>query len=471
MPTQEYRTSLLDFCAYYSIEYDPNDLKTNKKTLKTLGKNNLAPISNNPAANSYFDALSTALTLYVQKRMEVGNLHAYDIFSGDNHKSIYLSEFIIAFELMMQDKFKSDFSDGKELRDRKPFEGMAFENVARGALGRINERFGKSLSSVWADNIIDNVNVMYDLINLSNTSMEELRNANVKNLDSTDCDNIKNIVTAKKAMENVRAKRGFFWPILPWNWSRNSEEKAFLNKLTDTLDLYKRNGLSDDLLAEIMGNDNRMILSGVQEETEDDITAYNKLGENDKPWIIESYANNSQPANDEIDIQAFFKPGYIPNIKKLEKENEIAKKAEISLNNAIAKNTEKSLNNAIEAKNKGDAEAIKRENAEAVKRDKSFIIAREVFKNNYKRLKEVTAIKKEKRADHINFYGEIYKMQDANWMEKHPDYVAPEIPENLEEPKIPIDLSSEFLSKENSKSSEKVQEAPPVSNELKNNNF
>ena len=110
----------------------------------------------------------------------------------------------------MQDKFKSDFSDGKELRDRKPFEGMAFENVARGALGRINERFGKSLSSVWADNIIDNVNVMYDLINLSNTSMENLRNANVKNLDSTDCDNIKNIVTAKKAMENVIAKRGFF---------------------------------------------------------------------------------------------------------------------------------------------------------------------------------------------------------------------------------------------------------------------
>jgi hypothetical protein len=56
-------------------------------------------------------------------------------------------------------------------------------------------------------------------------------------------------------------------------------------------------------------------------------------------------------------------------------------------------------------------------------------------------------------------------------MEKHPDYVAPEIPENLEESKIPIDLSSEFLSKENCKSSEKVQEAPPVSNELKNNNF
>ncbi len=466
MPTKEYTDSLSNFCGYYNIDYNPNDLKTNRKILKTLGKNNLAPISNNPAANSYFDALSTALTLYVQKRIEVGNLHAYDIFSGDNHKSIYLSDFIIAFELMMQDKFKSDFSDGKELRDRKPFEGMAFENVARGALGRINERFGKSLSSVWADNIIDNVNVMYDLINLSNTSMENLRNANVKNLDSTDCDNIKNIVTAKKAMENVRAKRGFFWPILPWNWSRNSEEKAFLNKLTDTLKLYKRNGLSDDLLESIMGNDNRMILSGVQEETEDDIAAYNKRGENDKPWIKEDYADNNQPVNEEIDIQAFFKPGYIPNINNLKKENEIAKKAEISLSNAIAKNTEKSLNDAIEAKNKGDAEAIKRENAEAVKRDKSFIIAREVFKNNYKRLKEVTAIKEEKRAEHMNFYGEIYKMQDADWMEKHPDYVAPEIPENLEEPKIQVDLSSVFVHKENGKSSEKVQEVPSVSNEL-----
>lgn len=453
MPTKEYTDSLSNFCGYYNIDYDPNDLKTNKKILKTLGKNNLAPISNNPAANSYFDALSTALTLYVQKRMEVGNLHAYDIFSGDNHKSIYLSDFIIAFELMMQDKFKSDFSDGKELRDRKPFEGMAFENVARSALGRIRERFGKSLSSVWADNIIDNVNVMYDLIDLSNTSMENLRNANVKNLDSTDCDNIKNIVTAKKAMENVRAKRGFFWPILPWNWSRNSEEKAFLNKLTDTLDLYKRNGLSDNLLAEIMGNDNRMILSGVQEETEEDIAAYNERSENDKPWIPEIYADNSQPANDEIDIQAFFKPGYIPNINNLKKENEIAKNAEISLNNAIA-----------------GAEIIK-EDAESVKRDKSFKMAREVFRNNYNRLKEVTSIKEEKRAEHMNFYNEIYKAQDEGWMEKHPDYVAPEIPENLEEPKIPIDLSSEFLSKENGKSSEKVQEAPPVSNELKNNNF
>lgn len=449
MPTQEYRTSLLDFCAYYSIEYDPNDLKTNKKTLKTLGKNNLAPISNNPAANSYFDALSAALTLYVQKKVEVGKTHAYDTFYNDNHKNIYLSEFIIAFELMMQDKFKSDFSDGKELRDRKPFEGMAFEDVARGALGRIRERFDKSLSSVWADNIVDNVNVMYDLINLSNTSMEKLKNANVRNLDYADCDNIKNIVTAKKAMENVRAKRGFFWAILPWNWSRNSEEKAFLKKLTDTLDLYKRNGLSDDLLKEIMGNDNRMILNGVQEETEENINEYRLLSENDKPWIIESYADNSQPANDEIDIQAFFKPGYIPNINNLKKEEEIAKKAEISLNNAIA-----------------GAEIIK-EDAESVKRDKSFKMVREVFRNNYNRLKEVTSIKEEKRASYMNFYGDIYKAQDEGWMEKHPDYVAPEIPENLEEPKVQIDLSSVFVHKENGKSSEKVQEVPSASNELK----
>ena len=466
MPTKEYTNSLLDFCSCYNIDYDPNDLKTNKKILKTLGKNNLAPISNNPAANSYFDALTSALTLYVQKRIEVGDLRAYDIFSDDSRKSVYLSDFIIAFELMMQDKFKSDFSDGKELRDRKPFEGMAFEDVARGALGRINERFGKSLSSVWADNIIDNVNVMYDLINLSNTSMEKLKNANVRNLDYADCDNIKNIVTAKKAMENVRAKRGSFWAILPWNWSRNSEEKAFLKKLTDTLDLYKRNGLSDDLLKEIMGNDDRMILNGVREETEENIKEYSLLNENDKPWIIESYADNSQPANDEIDIQAFFKPGYIPNINNLKKEEEIAKNAEISLNNAIAKNTEKSLNNAIEAKNKGDVEALKRENAEAVKRDKSFIMAQEVFKNNYKRLQEVTAIKEEKRAEHMNFYSDIYKVQDEAWKETHPDYVAPEIPENLEEPKIQVDLSSVFVHKENGKSSEKVHEAPSVSNEL-----
>lgn len=453
MPTQEYRTSLLDFCAYYSIEYDPNDLKTNKKILKTLGKNNLAPISNNPAANGYFDALSAALTLYVQKKVEVGKTHAYDTFYNDNHKNIYLSEFIIAFELMMQDKFKSDFSDGKELRDRKPFEGMAFEDVARGALGRIRERFDKSLSSVWADNIVDNVNVMHDLINLSNTSMEKLKNANVRNLDYTDRNNIKNIVTAKKAMENVRAKRGLFWAVLPWNWSRNSEEKAFLNKLTDTLELYKRNGLSDNLLEEIMGNDNRMILNGVQEETEENINEYRLLSENDKPWIIESYADNSQPANDEIDIQAFFKPGYIPNIKKLEKENEIAKKAEISLNNAIA-----------------GAEIIK-EDAESVKRDKSFKMVREVFRNNYNRLKEVTSIKEEKRAGHMNFYSDIYKVQDEAWKEKHPDYVAPEIPENLEEPKIQVDLSSVFVHKENGKSSEKINEASSASNELKNNKF
>lgn len=449
MPTKEYTNSLLDFCSCYNIDYDPNDLKTNKKILKTLGKNNLAPISNNPAANSYFDALTSALTLYVQKRIEVGDLRAYDVFSDDSRKSVYLSDFIIAFELMMQDKFKSDFSDGKELRDRKHFEGMAFEDVARGALGRINERFGKSLSSVWADNIIDNVNVMYDLIDLSNTSMEKLKNANVRNLDYADCDNIKNIVTAKKAMENVRAKRGSFWAILPWNWSRNSEEKAFLKKLTDTLDLYKRNGLSDDLLEEIMGNDNRMILNGVQEETEEDIAAYNERSENDKPWIPEIYADNSQPANDEIDIQAFFKPGYIPNINNLKKEEEIAKNAEKSLNNAIA-----------------GAEIIK-EDAESVKRDKSFKMVREVFRNNYNRLKEVTSIKEDKRAEHMNFYSEIYKAQDEGWMEKHPDYVAPEIPENLEEPKSQVDLTSVFVHKENGKSSEKVQEAPPVSKELK----
>ena len=42
-----------------------------------------------------------------------------------------------------------------------------------------------------------------------------------------------------------------------------------------------------------------------------------------------------------------------------------------------------------------------------------------------------------------------------------------QVSENLEEPKIQIDLSSVFVHKENGKSSEKVQEAPSVSKELK----
>ena len=66
----------------------------------------------------------------------------------------------------------------------------------------------------------------------------------------------------------------------------------------------------------------------------------------------------------------------------------------------------------------------------------------------------------------MNFYNEIYKAQDEGWMEKHPDYVAPEIPENLEEPKIQVDLTSVFVHKENGKSSEKVLEEPSESKEL-----
>jgi hypothetical protein len=162
MATKEYSDSLRDFCAYYEIDFDPEDLKANKKTLKTLGKENLAPISNNEAANRYFDALTAALTLYTQKSIGVGRVSAYQTFGDERHLNISIHDFIREFELTMQDKFASDLEEGKDtLRDRKPFEGLKFEDVARGAMNRISGKFNKSLANVWASNIVDDKNVIF----------------------------------------------------------------------------------------------------------------------------------------------------------------------------------------------------------------------------------------------------------------------------------------------------------------------
>ena len=451
MPTKAYSDSLRDFCAYYEIDFAPEDLKANKKILKTLGKENLAPISNNEAANRYFDALTAALTLYTQKKIGVGSVSAYQTFGEERHLNISIHDFIREFELTMQDKFASDREEGKDtLRDRKPFEGLKFEDVARGAMNRISGKFNKSLANVWASNIVDDKNVMYDLIDYTNNSMDKLKNARVNNLSDIDCMHIKSIVTAKKAMVKVREGRSGWWALAPWNWSRNSEEKRFLNKLSDTLELYKKNGLSDELISNIMENDNQSILRGVSEEYEECIEDYKTRDPYDRPWIKEEDIPVQENNDKEIELQDFFKLGYIPNINNLEKENELAQKAEQSLNATIESDS-----------------IIKGNSKEAEERKKSYQMAREVFTNNYQRLKDITSQKEENRANNINFLSQIYKVQDETWMEQHPDYVAPEISEIADNSKVQVDLSDVFNHKEHDKSSEKIQEVPEVKHELK----
>ena len=130
--------------------------------------------------------------------------------------------------------------------DRKPFEGRKLESWVKKAVD-IAKPLNKHVSNIWSKNILEGKMSMSELervTDAANTSLREFetkqkeaaKNAEPKQmgpkkveLDEDGCQQLANLVTAKTAMSQVRAKRGWLWKL--FMRKQNKMEKAYLAKL------------------------------------------------------------------------------------------------------------------------------------------------------------------------------------------------------------------------------------------------
>ena len=130
--------------------------------------------------------------------------------------------------------------------DRKPFEGRKLEGWVKKAVD-IAKPLNKHVSNIWSKNILDGKMSMSELervTDAANTSLREFetkqkeaaKNAEPKQtgpkkmeLDEDGRQQLANLVTAKTAMSQVRAKRGWLWKL--FMRKQNKMEKAYLAKL------------------------------------------------------------------------------------------------------------------------------------------------------------------------------------------------------------------------------------------------
>ena len=319
MATEKYLSKLEDFQNEFGIQFNVDAYVTLRHKMKSTGVFIYDRNDPKERLETYTNTLYAALMTYAESKTGMGVGQYYDMFKplassashndgeveekedeneldaevnsleneGMSHEAdlddkvaeeknpdINIAGFILAFEQLMREKFASDVEEGKEtISERKPFEGGKFGDIARDMLRRVSQTYDKSLSDLWAKKVLGKRSVMEELKNLTGKAITEVDDTvQTEHQGRMDFINtgksVRTIITAKKTMEKVRAQRGYLWAIWPWNWSRNSEEKAYLESLKNKLTEYENKGLTAAVVAEIMGNDDSSVLHGVSESIE-----------------------------------------------------------------------------------------------------------------------------------------------------------------------------------------------------------
>ena len=280
MATEKYSSVMNDFSFEFGINFNIDAYQTLHHKMKSMS---IFIYDRNKASerlNLYVNTLYTTLNLYMESKTKMGDGQYYDTFKDNSSSMVAIGDFILGFENVMREKHASDLAENKEtLQDRKPFEGADFGTLARTMLNRISQKYDRSMSDIWASNVVSDEAVMQNLKRITDQAKEtidsSIRSNHAGRMDFfNNPRELRTLITAKKTMEKVRAQRGTFWKIMPWNWARNWRESRYLNSLNDKIAEYGNNGLSADVISELMGADDRSLLSGVSEDLEEVIERF-----------------------------------------------------------------------------------------------------------------------------------------------------------------------------------------------------
>lgn len=312
MAGERYAAEYGNFNGKYNIGIDISDHYDILKQFKSIDNFTFNADPRRAAQTLYMDTLTDALTSYLENKTKMENGKAYDM------SDVSIGDFIEDFERVMQAKYLDELEEGKA-PTRVPFEGASFGGVANAAWNRMSG-FNKPLPDVWADSILNKTFSLSDMMNITEESRRSLSSADLENLGDKRKD-LANIVMAKQAMEKVRAGRGFWWKLWAGNWSRNSEEKKYLEELKNRIQGYRENRLPvDEVEAKVSA------LSGVYDKLRTSVR--NHKAKSTAQTETQPNATENQPVKISVDLD------------KEQKVNETEKKQETVVKTSNEPNVE-----------------------------------------------------------------------------------------------------------------------------------
>ena len=209
MATERYRSVQQAFETEFDITFDADAISTANYKINSLKNFTFKRNAQKEIAKNYLQTLSDAVELYLKSKTSIGDGQYYDAFirsknpftdvvgqpaaakdpeNGsekidnesaeqnpaeqsiednapenednapeieDDVPEIALGKFINGFEELMQEKYMSDVAEKKVAeRDRKPFEGLSYEAIAKAVLAKVNKIYNNtSMVDVWVERI------------------------------------------------------------------------------------------------------------------------------------------------------------------------------------------------------------------------------------------------------------------------------------------------------------------------------
>lgn len=269
----------------FGINFSVEDYQADRKRMKYFDEFVIDTDHRNRPVDEYVDTLAAALKEYFENRTKLQDGKNYDT------SDISISRFIDGFEKVMQAKYESTVKEGDN--PRRPYEGAKYDKLAKFALKSVSN-YDKSLNTVWADNILNKKISLEQMMTFTDRAIQKVDNARPDDLGEAMHD-LENVVRARRSIEKVRNQRGKWWKRMPWNWSRNSREKKYMQSLNDTIARWSASGYP-------IGKPLKFhMLKDATKELQDRIDAYTKLPKAEKEKEIQPIKapQSKEPTNEE----------------------------------------------------------------------------------------------------------------------------------------------------------------------------
>ena len=230
MSKEAYLAEQKKFNDTYGLEFSLEEYLAVSKKFRYINNFTMERTPSDTPLGAYCGALSKVLSTFAENKSKLEIGKAYDGSDFD------IGKFIEDFEKVAQARYESELPEG-ELPTRKPYEGANFEKLATAALDSI-KAYEKPLATVWANRILNNKISLDQMKSFTDDAIRNLEDADPSDLGDKRKD-LNNVVRARRMMQTVRKHRGRFWRAMPWNWWRNSQEKAYLKALDDKIAEYQ----------------------------------------------------------------------------------------------------------------------------------------------------------------------------------------------------------------------------------------
>ena len=289
---QDFLNKQQNFNNMWGLNISIDAIEVGKKQEAFLNKSKIE-ISESPKKH-YLGVLESVLSTYLHHHSAINEETFYD-----KMRSFSLTVFLEDFEDLMDVKYAAENPNAST---RTAYEGIDYDKLL-GALSDMVEVYNKSLSDVWAKNVIDGMMTVEEMRAITDRGQVRLMSDGVDPTYLSDPEQraLKNIVAAHEAITKVREQRSAGWHWVPWHWPQAIREVLYLSKLTKQKEeLAARNYSFDATLASV----NEKLLGGLaKDNVQSEDQNLNDLLENNPENDLQNNIENNIEKNIENNIE------------------------------------------------------------------------------------------------------------------------------------------------------------------------